>query len=452
MAGHPIDYYVYGGSWGTDEGRKIFSEEQMIDRWLKIEAALAEAESEMGIIPEWAAKEISAKASVERIDLNLARAEQQKTRHSLVPVIRAFARACGEKAGEFVHYGPTTQDIIDTGNALALREVMDAVKRDLEAIEKRLVQITLEYADTPMAGRTHGQHALPITFGFKTASWLQEVRRHLDRLEEGRIRILVGELAGAVGSYASWGEQGRELERRTVARLGLGQSDIPWQSSRDRSAEAVLLLAMICSTLGKIAGEVYLLQKTEVDELAQGFEMGRVGSSTMPHKRNPETAEGIKGISRLVRYRAAGILEAMEGEHERDASNWKTEWVIIPEVSIYTLAALSKTRELLGALAVKRENMRANLDRTRGLILSERAMFVLGEHLGKQTAHEVVYEASMKAFETGKDLTSALAADSRVGKVLSEEAIRKFMDPVTYTGLFAQLAREVASSESKKKG
>jgi len=452
MAGHPIDYYVYGGSWGTDEGRKIFSEEQMIDRWLKIEAALAEAESEMGIIPEWAAKEISAKASVERIDLNLAKAEQQKTRHSLVPVIRAFARACGEKAGEFVHYGPTTQDIIDTGNALALREVMDAVKRDLEAIEKRLVQITLEYADTPMAGRTHGQHALPITFGFKTASWLQEVRRHLDRLEEGRIRILVGELAGAVGSYASWGEQGRELERRTVARLGLGQSDIPWQSSRDRSAEAVLLLAMICSTLGKIAGEVYLLQKTEVDELAQGFEMGRVGSSTMPHKRNPETAEGIKGISRLVRYRAAGILEAMEGEHERDASNWKTEWVIIPEVSIYTLAALSKTRELLGALAVKRENMRANLDRTRGLILSERAMFVLGEHLGKQTAHEVVYEASMKAFETGKDLTSALAADSRVGKVLSEEAIRKFMDPVTYTGLCAQLAREVASRERKKKG
>ncbi len=257
MAGHPIDYYVYSGSWGTDEGRKIFSEEQMIDRWLKIEAALAEAEAEMGIIPDWAAREISAKASVERIDLNLARAEQQKTRHSLVPVIRAFAKVCGEKAGEYVHFGPTTQDIIDTGNMLALREVMDAVKRDLEAIEKRLVQITLEHADTPMAGRTHGQHALPITFGFKTASWLQEIRRHLDRLEEGRERILVGELAGAVGSYAPWGEQGRELEKRTMDRLGLAQSDIPWQSARDRFAEAVLLLAMICSTLGRIAGERY---------------------------------------------------------------------------------------------------------------------------------------------------------------------------------------------------
>jgi adenylosuccinate lyase len=452
MAGHPIDYYVYSGSWGTDEGRKIFSEEQMIDRWLKIEAALAEAEAEMGIIPEWAAKEISAKAFVEKIDLKLARAEQQKTRHSLVPVIRAFAKVCGEKAGEFVHYGPTTQDIIDTGNVLALREVMDAVKRDLEAIEKRLVQITLEHADTPMAGRTHGQHALPITFGFKTASWLQEIRRHLDRLEEGRVRILVGELAGAVGSYASWEEQGRELERRTMARLGLGHSDIPWQSARDRSAEAVLLLAMISSTLGRIAGEVYLLQKTEVDEVAQGFEMGRVGSSTMPHKRNPETAEGIKGISRLVRYRAAGILEAMEGEHERDANTWKTEWVIIPEVSIYTLAALAKTRQLLDGLAVKRQNMRANLDLTRGLILSERAMFVLGEHLGKQTAHEVVYEASMKAFETEKDLTTALGADPRVRKVLSEEAIRKFMDPVTYTGLCAQLAKEIASRERRKKG
>lgn len=445
MAGHPIDYYVYSGSWGTDEGRRIFSEGQMIDRWLKIEAALAEAEAEMGIIPDWAAKEIRAKASVEKIDLNLARAEQQKTRHSLVPVIRAFAKVCGEKAGEYVHFGPTTQDIIDTGHVLALREVLGAVKRDLEAIEKRLVQITLEHADTPMAGRTHGQHALPITFGFKTASWLQEVRRHMDRLDEGRERILVGELAGAVGSYASWGEQGRELEKKTMGKLGLGQADIPWQSARDRFAEAVLLLAMICSTLGRIAGEIFLLQKTEVDEVAQGFEMGRVGSSTMPHKRNPETAEGIKGISRLVRYRAAGILEAMEGEHERDATTWKTEWVIIPEVSIYTLAALAKTRQLIDGLVVNRENMRANLEKTRGLILSERAMFVLGEHLGKQTAHEVVYEASMKAFEAGKDLAAALAQDPRVQKVLSEPEIRKFMDPVSYTGLCAELAREAAS-------
>jgi adenylosuccinate lyase len=449
MPGHPIDYYVYSGSWGTDEGRKIFSEEQMIDRWLKIEAALAEAEAEMGIIPDWAGKEISAQASVEKIDLNLARLEQQKTRHSLVPVIRAFAMACGEKAGEYVHFGPTTQDIIDTGNMLALREVMKAVKRDLEAVEKRLVQITLDHAETPMAGRTHGQHALPITFGFKTASWLQEIRRHLDRLEEGRERILVGELAGAVGSYAPWGEQGRELERRTMFKLGLGQADIPWQSARDRIAEAVLLLAMICSTLGRIGGEVYLLQKTEVDELAQGFEMGRVGSSTMPHKRNPETPEGIKGISRLVRYRAAGILEAMEGEHERDANTWKTEWVILPEVSIYTLAALAKTRQLLDGLVVNREKMRDNLDRTRGLILSERAMFVLGEHLGKQTAHEVVYEASMRAFEAGTDLTAMLAADPRVGKVLNEEAIREFMDPVTYAGLCARLANEVALRKRK---
>ena len=451
MAGHPIDYYVYSGSWGTDEGRKIFSEEQMIDRWLKIEAALAEAEGEMGIIPDWAAREICAKAAVENIDLDMAKAEQQKTRHSLVPVIRAFAKACGEKAGEYVHFGPTTQDIIDTGNVLALREVMAAVTRDLEAMEKRLAQISLDHADTPMAGRTHGQHALPITFGFKVASWLQEVRRHLDRLDEIRPRVLVGELAGAVGSYASWGEQGRELERRTMGKLGLGQSDIPWQSARDRFAEAVLLLAMISSTLGRIAGEVFLLQKTEVDELAQGFEMGRVGSSTMPHKRNPEAPEAIKGLSRLVRYRAAGILEAMEGEHERDANTWKTEWIIIPEVSLYTLAALAKTRQLLDGLAVNKEKMRANLDLTKGLILSERAMFVLGEHLGKQTAHEVVYEASMKAFESGKDLTAVLAADSRVKKVLSEKAIREFMDPVTYTGLCARLAREAASQDRKKK-
>jgi adenylosuccinate lyase len=292
---------------------------------------------------------------------------------------------------------------------------------------------------------------LPITFGFKAASWLQEVRRHLDRLDEIRPRVLVGELAGAVGSYASWGEQGRELEKRTMARLGLGQSDIPWQSARDRLAEAVLLLAMISSTLGRIAGEVFLLQKTEVDELAQGFEMGRVGSSTMPHKRNPEAAEAIKGLSRLVRYRAAGILEAMEGEHERDANTWKTEWIIIPEVSIYTLTALAKTRQLLDGLAVNKENMRANLDRTKGLILSERVMFVLGEHLGKQTAHEVVYEASMKAFESGKDLTAALASDPRVKKVLSDKAIREIMDPVTYTGLCARLAREAAGQERKKK-
>jgi adenylosuccinate lyase len=234
------------------------------------------------------------------------------------------------------------------------------------------------------------------------------------------------------------------VERRTMAKLGLNVADIPWQASRDRLAEAVLFMAMVCSTLGRIAGEIYLLQKTDVDELSQGFTMGRVGSSTMPHKRNPETAEGIKSIARLVRYRAAGMLEAMEGEHERDATTWKTEWVIIPEISIYTLASLAKAKELLQGLVVNREAMRANLDKTRGLILSERAMFVLGEKLGKQTAHEVVYEASMAAVDEGKTLEEALAARPEVRENMRPEAIRELMDPTTYTGLCARLAREMA--------
>ncbi len=447
MASHQIDYFVYGGSWGTEEGRTIFSEEQMIDRWLKIEAALAEVEASMGIIPESAAKEIISCASVKNISLEMVRAEHLKTRHTLVPVIRALERVCKGGTGEYIHFGPTTQDIVDTGMIMALKTVFELVERDLLTIQKRLRNLALEHAETPMTGRTHGQHALPITFGFKAAVWLRELQRHYTRLTECKRRVLVGSLSGAVGSYASLGEAGREVERRTMVKLGLGVPDISWQSSRDRIAEAVLLMAMICSTLGKVAGEIYLLQKTDVGELAQGFTHGQVGSSTMPHKRNPAMAEALRSLSRLVRYRAAGILEAMEGEHERDVTTWRTEWVIVPEVSIYTLAILAMSQQLLQGLVVNRENMRANLDKTQGLIMSEKAMFVLSDRLGKQTAHEVLYNASMAAVDKGEDLITALQAFPEVQKVLSDEAIRDLLDPTAYVGLCAQLAREAAQEE-----
>lgn len=447
MASHPIDYFVYGDSWGTEEGRNIFSEEQMIDRWLKIEAALAEVEAEMGIIPESAAKEIISCASVKNISLEIVRAEHLKTRHTLVPVIRALERVCKGGTGEYIHFGPTTQDIVDTGMIMALKTVFELVERDLLTIQKRLRNLALEHAETPMVGRTHGQHALPITFGFKAAVWLKELNRHYTRLIECKRRVLVGSLSGGVGSYASLGEVGREVERRTMAKLGLGVPDISWQSSRDRIAEAVLLMAMICSTLGKVAGEIYLLQKTDVGELAQGFMHGQVGSSTMPHKRNPAMAEALRSLSRLVRYRAAGILEAMEGEHERDVTTWRTEWAIVPEVSIYTLAILAMAQQLLQGLVVNCENMRANLDKTQGLIMSEKAMFVLADHLGKQTAHEVLYNASLAAVDKGEDLVTALKACPEVQKVLSDEAIRDLLDPTTYVGLCAQLAREAAKED-----
>jgi adenylosuccinate lyase len=294
-----------------------------------------------------------------------------------------------------------------------------------------------------MAGRSHGVQALPITFGHKAAIWLSEMGRNYERLRQAEPRVFVGGMVGAVGTQASYGPRARELEQRLMKRLGLGVADINWQPARDRFAEYVCALAVMGQTLGKIANEIVNLQHTEVGELYEPFSEGKVGSSTMPHKRNPSSCEAAVGVSRALRYNAALMLECMIIEHERDGSSWRAEWKALPESCLMAGGLLAMMRYVLSGLTVDTKRMRENLDMLGGFLLSERVMFELSEKIGKQTAHELVYEASMHGIEHGVRFEEALMQDKRVAAALAPAELRKALDPATYVGLAPQIVDEV---------
>lgn len=420
--------------WGTDELRTIFGEENRIQKWLDFEAALASAQAELGLIPAAAAKEIASKAKVEHIDIAAMSAEIRRIKHSLVPALKQLQAACSKENGEWVHYGATTQDVVDTGVALQLKEFHAVAMRDLQAVAKELARLAVAHRDTPMAGRTHGVQALPITFGHKCAVWLDELGRHHERLVQAAPRVLVGMLAGAVGSQASLGPKAIELEALMLKKLGLGVPTISWAPARDRFTEYTGLLAMLGSTLSKIGNELFNMQRNEFGEVEEGFSEGKLGSSTMPHKRNPTSAENLAGLSRPLRYNAAMMVEGMVQEGERDGIAWKMEWKALPECCLIAGAMLFQARNLLAGLKVNADAMAANLDRMRGYLLSERVMLELSERVGKQTAHEWIYEASMHGIAQRLSFADAMRQHAGLGQLLADDEIRDMTDPAAYLG------------------
>lgn len=420
--------------WSTDELRAVFSEENRVQKWLDFEAALAAAQAEMDLIPAAAAKEIAEKAKVEHIDIAKMSAEIRRIKHSLVPALKQLQAACSRENGEWVHYGATTQDVVDTGVALQLKEFHALALRDLKAVGRELARLAVANRDVPMAGRTHGVQALPITFGHKCALWLDELSRHHERLEQAAPRVLIGMLAGAVGSQASLGDRAIELEEKTMARLGLGAPAISWAPARDRFTEYATLLAMIGATLSKIGNELFNMQRNEFGEVEEGFSDGKLGSSTMPHKRNPTSAENLAGLSRPLRYNAAMMIEGMVQEGERDGIAWKMEWKALPECCLIAGAMLFQAKNLLAGLKVNADVMAANLDKMRGYLLSERVMLELSERVGKQTAHEWIYEASMQGITGKLDFAEAMRRHEKLGSLLSEQEIRSLTDPAGYLG------------------
>ncbi len=420
--------------WGTEELRTIFSEDTRVQKWLDFEAALAEAQAELGIIPEAAAREIKAQARVANIDIAKMSAEIRRIKHSLVPALKQLQAACSAENGEWVHYGATTQDVVDTGVALQLKDFHAVVMRDMLAVGRELARLAKAHRDLPMVGRTHGVQALPITFGHKVALWLDEMGRHHERLVQCEPRVLVGMLAGAVGSQASLGPQAVELERRTMAKLGLGAPTISWAPARDRFTEYATLLAMIGSTLSKIGNELFNMQRNEFGEVEEGFTEGKLGSSTMPHKRNPTSAENLAGLSRPLRYNAAMMIEGMVSESERDGIAWKMEWKALPECCMIAGAMLFQAKNLLAGLKVNPEVMAANLDKMRGYLLSERVMLELSGKVGKQTAHEWIYEASMHGIVAKLGFADAMRQHAGLAKVLGDDEIRTMTDPAGYLG------------------
>jgi adenylosuccinate lyase len=421
---------LYGHLWATDELRAIFDERERLRSWLEILATLAEAQAELSIVPLEAAEAIRDGASVDALDLEYVAAETASTGHSTLGLIHGLRRILPPEAREWVYYGGTVQDLTDTWTALAIRRVGEIARRDLGAIEDAALDLARRYRDTPMLGRTHGQAGSPITFGLKAATWADEARRHLDRLDEGIPRWSVGQLAGAVGNLAFFGDRGIELRRVFCERLGLGDPGVSWTTTRDRPAEFTVVLSMIAGTLGRIGNEVAQLQRSEIGEVREPAGAASVGSITMPHKRNPEVAEHLVTLARLVRAEGGVMLEGMVAEHERDGRAWKAEWIALPEACLLTGAALSFGRRLLEDLEVDEEAMRRNLEAS-PFSTSERVLTALSPALGKHRARARLQELLERARRTGTTLEDVLLADDEVRARLPEGLVPSLAHPDT---------------------
>jgi adenylosuccinate lyase len=402
---------LYAHLWGTPELDTVFEERAMLQAWLDILAALARAQATLGIVPADAAKAIT-DARAESLALEFVAEQTRLTSHSTLGLIRGLQRVLPADVREHVYVGATVQDVSDTWFGIVMRDVGAIVSRDLRALRDVLLDLAERHRETVMIGRTHGQPGAPITFGFKVATWADEIGRHLDRLAEGAPRWATAQLAGAVGALAFFGADGPLLRARFCAELDLADPGISWLTSRDRVAEFGTVLAMVCGTLGRIGGEVYELARPEIGELAEPAPAGAVSSITMPHKRNPESAEHLDTLARLARSAAAVLVEGMVGAHERDGRSWKAEWVALPEVCQLTGAALRTALRLVEGLEVHSDAMAANLARFGADLRSERVLAGLSARIGKHRAQQVLHEVLRQDVvgEARADLPAALAA------------------------------------------
>lgn len=436
MGSTAIDSQALGPMFSTLEMKEVFSDRNLVQKWLDAEAALAKAQGEIGMIPRQAADEINKKADAALLDY-AAIGENYKSSITIVPLLKEFKKVLDNSAGEYVHWGATSQDIVDTGLILRIREAHAVISRQVADCSLAARELAAKYRDLVMAGRTHVQHALPITFGMKAATWVYELENHEARLRECAPRLFIGQLSGAVGTLASMDGKGLQVQQRTMEILGLGVTPVHWHSTRDHIAEFMNLLALIAGTLTRITHEVLTLQRTEIGELEEPFFMGKVGSSTMPHKRNPQVCENVIALCRLVRSQAPVAVECMNVENERDWSCEVAEWDFVPSACIHLDAALEKTLDILKNLIVYPEKMEANLNVLHGLMLSESIMIHLAEKMGRLTAHEVVYKTSMHAFENHVSMVDALCANADVMRYFSREDIERMLDPHTYIGIAA---------------
>jgi adenylosuccinate lyase len=443
--GHIVDSRFFGGRYGSAASRRIFCDECRVQRWLSVEAALALAQADLGIIPAQAARDIAAAARVELIDLQAVQAETERTGHSLVGLLRVFQSATAGESGQYVHFGATTQDIQDTAQALEMHDVLGVLEATLRRVASHLARLADEHADTVALGRTHAQPALPITFGLKIAGWLDEILRHLERLGQTRERVCVAELFGGAGTMAAFGPRAFDLVAGFAGRLGLGTPVIGWHVARDRVAEFVATVAMVAGTIGRAADEIRILSRPEFGEVSEAWSYGTVGSSTMPHKRNPERCEQMVVLARLAAAQVPLALTAMIGDHERDSRSLRLEWACVADVSHYALAAAEIFAETSNGLRVHPERLRANADAVAGQIASEPLMMALAERHGKQSAHEIVYGLSQRARDTGMSLRELLDRESGASLGLDSEAIAAILRPESYVGTSPDLVRRLTA-------
>jgi adenylosuccinate lyase len=440
----PIDT----GRYGTAEMRGVFEEEARVQRLLDVEAALALAHAEVGNIPRKDAEKIAAMASTKYVKVERVKAIEKEIKHDIASLVRALSEVCGS-SGAYVHLGATSYDIVDTANALQLKGALEIIGKKLATLKSILQKQAARYKETVMIGRTHGQHALPITLGFKFAVWGYEVSRHIKRLNDCRDRVLVGKMSGAVGTQASLGEHAVRIQELVMKRLGIRAAEISTQIvQRDRYAELVCLLAMIASSLENFATEIRELQRPEIGELFESFEMEKqVGSSTMPHKRNPETCERVCGLARIVRSLVIPALENVVTWHERDLTQSSAERFIFPESCILVDYMLLLMSNVVANLRVDEKRMLRNIDLTQGRAMSEAVMMALTRKgVNRQEAHELLRKLTIKSELEKRHFKEILLEDKFVNEKLNEKEIDEALNPKNYLGTAVKQAETFAES------
>jgi 3-carboxy-cis,cis-muconate cycloisomerase len=431
---------IFADMFGTAAMRGVFGEDAFLARCVEVEAALARAQGRLGIIPADAADAISRAASAlasgqAALDLARLKRETETVGYPILPLVRQLAEFAGD-AGRYLHWGATTQDIMDTAAVLQIRAGLALIEDDLKAAREHLTSLARRHRDRPMAGRTHLQHALPVTFGYKAAVWLSALDRHADRLHELRPRVLMAQFGGAAGTLASLGNgpEGLRTLAELARELSLGEPSITWHAARDGIAETVQFLALLAGSLGKTAFDVMLMSATEFGEAAEPFVQGRGSSSTMPQKRNPISCELILAAAKVLRQHAGLTLDALITDFERATGPWHVEWVALPEAFGYAAGALHQARFMLGGLIVDAGRMEKNLGMTHGLIVAEAVMMGLAPHTGRNEAHDLIYDACRVAIETDRPLLDVLLDTPAVVGPLGAEQLRTLTDPANYLG------------------
>ncbi|MDB5943219.1 MAG: 3-carboxy-cis,cis-muconate cycloisomerase, partial [Ramlibacter sp.] len=406
----------------------------------------AKVQGRLGLIPQEAADEIVRNCELSQIDWDKLRARTEQIGYPIIAVVNQINANCKDKLGEFCHWGATTQDITDTATVLQMREGLALVGRDLAAISGALAELARRYRDTPIIGRSNLQQATPITFGYKMASILAGIERHRERLEQLKPRVLMGEFGGASGTLSSLEKGAMETQAGLMQELGLAQPLISWHTVRDTIAEVGAFLAIVGGSLGKIAMDVKLLMQTEVAEVFEPYAPGRGSSSTMPQKRNPISCLYIHANISVVRQHAAALMDAMVADHERSTGPWEIEWVVLPEIFCLLSGALKQTKFILAGLEVDAGRMRANIDMTNGLVMSEAVMMGLGPYIGREYAHDLVYDLCREAIAGKPRLVDVLAAHPEINKHVTRAQLEGFCDPANCLGQAGVMVDRVLAS------
>jgi len=432
--------------------KQVFDENMRLQNMLHVESALARAHAAVGNINQEHAEAIAAKASVEFVKLERVWEIEKDTNHDIMAMVKALTEQCGP-AGDYVHLGATSNDIVDTVMAIQLKQALSIIEDDLILLQHTIAELAEQHKGTVMVGRTHGQFAVPLTFGMKMAVYAREVQRHLDRLREARPRICVGKMSGAVGTGAALGEHADDIQIKTMEILGLGTEEASLQLvGRDRYVEYVSLLANIACSLEKFAVEVRNLQRSEIAEVAESFDVKKqVGSSTMAHKRNPITCENITGLARVARGFIIPTYENVPLWHERDLSNSAAERFTISHTSLLVDDMLVKMTRVFSGLDVFPENMLANIEKSNGLIMAEAVMMALvSKGLGRQEAHEIMRKISMQAIETKTHLREQMTLDETISQLFTPEEIDVLMDPKSYIGKAEKIVESTLEAISSR--